>query len=346
MPGTFTPELTFGPYQSGMWQETGGLSYRTMLLNSVALSLDFITSTVLDSRVVATGGANGTVTNSSGVLVTASAPRYDYSPTAIGTIRGLLVEEARTNLFLNSNLAGTNLATQNVAVTAQAYTISFYGTGSITLTGAAAAVVNGSGAYPTRVTSTFTPAAGTLTCTVAGTVQYAQIEVGGFASSFIPTAGATVTRTSDSLSMTGVDFTSWYNAVAGTFLVEFIPGLAATGTFRTLGNVNSATAAGVFINTVGSYRTGLAGAADAGTGNAVNYGVVNKSASAFEASTQAISCLNGGTVATGTYDWSSATNGLYLGLRGAGTAGLFGWLRTVAFYGSRLPDSQLQSLTT
>lgn len=346
MPGTFTPELTFGPYQSGMWQETGGLSYRTLLLNSLALSLDFTTSIILDSRVSATGGANGTVTNSSGVLVTASAPRFDYSPTALGTLKGLLVEESRTNLFLNSDLIGTNLATQNVTVTAQPYTITFYGTGSITLYGAATATINGTGAYPTRVVSTFTPTAGMLTCTVAGTVQYAQIEAGSFETSFIPTAGATVTRSADVLTMSGTNFTSWFNGASGTFITEAIPPVN-TGVLRWL-ICDTSVGKGGFISSAGNASSGLVFGGDATSANTVNYGKnsVNKFAFAYDGTNAAITCLNGGAVATGTNDWHTGSSGITLASRTGGFQPLNGWLRKVSFYNSRLPNGQLQSLTT
>ena len=213
------------------------------------LSLDFLTP-VLDGRITASGGANGTRLNSSGLIVAATTPRFDYDPVTLAC-KGLLVEEARTNLFLNSKIDGSNLSTQGVSVTAQVYTISFYGTGSITLSGAATATINGAGAYPNRVTSTFTPSAGTLTCTVAGTVQFAQIEVGSFATSFIPTAGSTVTRTADSLTMTGTNFSSWFNASEGTFVVEFEPP-AVLSTFPVLLGHDSGSTAGMYLfsNTV------------------------------------------------------------------------------------------------
>lgn len=308
-----------------------------------SMSLDFTTAT-LDSRVSATGGANGSRTNSAGALVAATAPRFDYSPTAIGTIMGLLVEEGSTNLFLNSVLAGTNLSTQSVTVTATAYTISFYGTGSITLSGAATATINGSGAYPTRVTSTFTPSAGSLTCTVSGTVQYAQIENKSFATSFIPTAGATVTRTADICAMTGTNFTNWYNASTGTFIVEAtLP--SAISALRFLAS-NTGGSSGGFVNSSSSLRAGLGGGSDAGTANTVSYGVSNKFAIAYDGTDKAIACLNGGAVATGTSDWSTGGTALYLGTRLGGIQSLNGIIRTLTFYNTRLSNAGLQALTT
>jgi hypothetical protein len=58
-----------------------------------------LTNGQLPGWLSASGGANGTVTNSSGVIVSASAPRFDYTG---GTANGLLIEEGRTNVALYS----------------------------------------------------------------------------------------------------------------------------------------------------------------------------------------------------------------------------------------------------
>lgn len=167
------------------------------------LDLNFVSGT-LDSRVTFTRASSATRVNASGVLevITSGNPRFTYDPVTLSAL-GLLIEEQRTQLLLNSLIDGTNLSTQSVTVTAQAYTLSFFGTGTITLSGTSTGAKVGTGAYPTRSTFTFTPTAGTLTLTVTGTVQYAQLEAGSFATSFIPTAGASVTRAADSATMTG-----------------------------------------------------------------------------------------------------------------------------------------------
>jgi hypothetical protein len=185
------------------------------------MALDF-TSALLDSRVTFTRSGNtATVTNSSGVIVAINAdlPRFDFDPTTL-VCKGLLIENARTNALLNSLIDGTSLTTQLVTVTAAARTFSFYGTGTVVLSGAHSATVVGTGAYPTRTTLTFTPSAGVLTLTVSGTVQFAQLEIGSVSTSFIPTAATAVTRNADVATMTGTNFSSWYNQTEGTMVVE------------------------------------------------------------------------------------------------------------------------------
>lgn len=98
--------------------------------------------------------------------------------------KGPLIEPARTNLFLNS----TAPVTQNITTTAQAYTVTVLGTGSITLSGTA------TGTATQGSPLTVTASAGTLTCTVTGTLTRVNVEAGAFGTSFIDTAATTVTR--------------------------------------------------------------------------------------------------------------------------------------------------------
>jgi hypothetical protein len=48
----------------------------------------------------------------------------------------------------------------------------------------------------------------------------AQMEVGAFPTSYIPTTTATVTRAADVASITGANFSSWYNQSEGSFIVN------------------------------------------------------------------------------------------------------------------------------
>ena len=151
-----------------------------------------------------------------GTLQTAAIdePRIEYDP-ATGAVRGLLIEEARTNLLLNSD----TLATQSVTVTAVPHTLSFYGTGTVTLSGASTAgPLVGTGASD-RVSLTFTPSAASLTLTLSGSATRAQLEAGPYATSYIPTTSAAVTRAAD-VCITSV-LNPWFNEDEGTFFCEF-----------------------------------------------------------------------------------------------------------------------------
>ena len=102
---------------------------------------------------------------------------------------GRTVAKAEENLLLNS----ASLATQTRAVTATAHTLSFSGTGTVTLTGASTAgPLVGTG--PDRVVLSFTPTAGNLTLTVSGDVLEAQLEARSFATAYTPTTTQPITR--------------------------------------------------------------------------------------------------------------------------------------------------------
>lgn len=197
-----------------------GSPARRQLRNSAkappTLDLSFVRGgNVLDSRITFVRASVATYFDAAGVMQTASTntPRFDYHPVT-HVPRGLLIEEARTNLLLNS----ATLATQNVTVTAAATTLSFTGTGTVTLTGASTAgPLVGTGAA-TRVDLTFTPTAGSLTCTVSGTVTNAQVETGASASSYIPTTVAAATRAAELPSMV---LGSWFSNTSGTYAVTF-----------------------------------------------------------------------------------------------------------------------------
>ena len=142
-----------------------------------------------------------------GVMQTATVntPRVTYNPITL-VCQGVLYEPARTNLVASSDTP----VTQNITVTNTAYTLSFYGTGTLTLSGTSVNTLVGTGVYPNRVTLTFTPTAGTLTLTITGTVQYAQLEAGAFVTSYISSTQGT--RAADTF--TGVSPCVVYSNVA------------------------------------------------------------------------------------------------------------------------------------
>ena len=316
-----------------------------------SISLNFLTSTTLDPRITFARASSATYTNASGNLASAvnNVPRFDYSPTSIGTPMGFLVEGQATNLFLNSTIDGTSLSTQTITTTATATTISFYGTGTIVLSGTATATIIGTGAYPSRKTYTFTPTAGALVCAVTGTVQYAQAEAQSFASSFIPTAGATATRAADSALVTGANFAAWFNQSQGTLAAEFMP-YFITAPYMVWGMNDGS---GVNIHRILPYVGGLDGktATASGTGEVLGAqpanNAVTKAAWAYSSGSFALA-TNGALMGTASNVFVMPTvSQAMIGTPGGsgGVSTFNGWIRAVSFYPTRLPNGQLQTLT-
>jgi len=276
-------------------------------------------------------------------------PRFDYDPVTLQP-KGLLIEEQRQNLLLNATIDGANLVTQSVTVTAVAHTLSFYGTGQIVLSGTASATVTGTGAYPTRKTLTFTPTAGSLTLTVTGTVQYAQLEIGAFATSFIPTAGSQVTRTADVATIVGSNFFSWYNPNQWSLLTTFDCYSANTSGNYTVfsisdllggitNKVNMDTGTNIrtfnYTNTVNNYILSSLTTFTANTYFKFATGLTAGSVAAV---------VNNGTVQTSTAMTTMPAN--IVQLRLFDNSYLNGHIKQISYYSTRLPNSTLQSLTS
>lgn len=81
-------------------------------------------------------------------------------------------------------LATTTLSTQSVTLLAAPHTLSFTGTGTLTLTGASTAGPLVGTGVSDRVSLTFTPSAGSVTFTVSGSVTLAQLEYGSVAGTY------------------------------------------------------------------------------------------------------------------------------------------------------------------
>jgi hypothetical protein len=231
--------------------------------------------------------ASGTLRND----LAANQPRYDWSTGK----RRLLLEPMAWNSLLNSAV----LVTQTRAVTAQVYTLSFYGTGSIALSGPHTANVVGTGENA-RTVYTFTPTAGDLVLTVTGTVTRAQLEATAFATSWIPTTGAPVQRQKEDMVLTTYGL-MLHQQTVGTMRIRgrlhYVPPAAGNGRriFGTAaltgnGGLIAETPTQAAIATVGTTYLATLGSGSWLTGYALAF--------AFGGGTTAAS-INGGTVATG-----------------------------------------------
>ena len=191
-------------------------------------------------------------------VVPANRVRIDYS----NGKPCFLIEPQRTNLVYPSNVATTQVR----AVTAVQNTLSFYGTGTVTLSGAFSGSLVGTGAN-NRVSLTFTPTAGNLTLTVSGTVTDWQLEAGSNATSYIPTVTSSVTRNNDNtykdniINLIGQTEGSIYvefdrtTEIAGTkhLLTIYGDGLTTNSLFLTTSNnTNDSIVCAIRVNSVAS----------------------------------------------------------------------------------------------
>jgi hypothetical protein len=267
-------------------------------------------------------------------------PRFDYDPVTLQP-KGLLIEEQRTNLLLNTSILGT----QVVTVTAAAHTLSFYGTGTIVLSGAFVGTVTGTGAYPTRTTLTFTPIVGVLTVTVTGSVTSAQLEAGAFATSYIPTVASQVTRAADNASMIGNNFARWYNQTQGTLFVQGITSPRTTAVANAE-HVVSITSTLSMLRGASSVSLGwFIGSASFRAFSFTSATALFKSAGAYLAGDNAAT-LNGGSLVTDSGSTYGSPSSLFIGANSSGVLYMNGTIARIAYYNRRLANTELQGITS
>jgi len=118
--------------------------------------------------------ATATAYQANGASVGGAGNHAIQSTAGSRPIRGRMPKAGIRNLLT----ATATLATQNVTTTNVQHTLSFTGTGTVTLSGTSTAgPLVGTGVND-RVSLTFTPTAGTLTLTVTGSVTLAQLQTG------------------------------------------------------------------------------------------------------------------------------------------------------------------------
>ena len=179
----------------------------------------------------------------------------------------------------------------------------------------------------------------------------AQLEAGAFATSYIPTVASQVTRAADAASMTGTNFSSWYNQSEGTFFAQFVPASSSFGINRTLflssdGTVNNY--AGFRYTDSGSRPTLSVVAANTTqaampTGTMVA-GTSSKMAGAYKVNDFATS-RDAGTVGTDTSGTVPVVTQAEIGML-AGTSVGTQTISKLAYYPLRMTNAQLQAMTT
>jgi hypothetical protein len=180
----------------------------------------------------------------------------------------------------------------------------------------------------------------------------AQLEAGAFATSYIPTVASTVSRSADVATMTGTNFSTWYNQAEGTFVAEIsLNNAPAVATFSLYSVSDNTANERIFVGTgFGSGGNINALVTDGGVLQAqtINGGLASaglyKYGNAYAANDFA-SVANGGSAVTDASGTLPTVDRLYIGASAVGTAPINGHIRAIAYYNTRLPNTQLQTLT-
>ena len=196
---------------TGAWQQFYVLStslpqaegLQVMLWDSVSTSN---TADILIAQSVTSAVTYETTPRPNDQVVTGATayygPRFPYVYNGAWTPNGFLVEKAATNLYLTDLIP----ATQPITVSnATAYATSFYGTGTLTLSGALTQIMNGSATPGARAFYTGTTATTSLTATDTSltSTAYPQVELGSYATTPIINGASALTRNVDTVSATG-----------------------------------------------------------------------------------------------------------------------------------------------
>jgi hypothetical protein len=180
----------------------------------------------------------------------------------------------------------------------------------------------------------------------------AQLEAGAFATSYIPTTTAQVTRIADSATMTGTNFSSWYNATEGTLFAEAAAYRGGGATQRRIFVVDDGTA-----NNRMTLRFDITPTNVAFTDNVSGVLVGNitsastvvadtfyKNAGAYKLDDFAFG-LSGTLVGTDTSAAVPAVNAARIGCSSTGEQ-INGWIKRISYYPRRLTNSELQAITS
>jgi len=203
--------------------------------------------------------------------------------------------------------------------------------------------------YPTNTTN-ITPSS--IAANAGLYIWGAQLEVGSFATSYIPTNGSTVTRADDNAVISGTNFTNFYNASEGTIFAEYNTKATSSNTSKWAVSINDTTtnnyiAVSTFntnkyainIKTSGSTLLSIQGG-----GNVVS-GEFFKSAGSY-----LVNDIDGaidGTLLTENTSASIPTGLTRMEIGRGWSSGqqLEGHIKSIKYYNKKITNAQLQSLT-
>jgi hypothetical protein len=184
----------------------------------------------------------------------------------------------------------------------------------------------------------------------------AQLETGAFATSYIPTTTTSLTRNADVVSMTGTNFSDWYNQAAGAFAVSFDRIAAMSASFsggqpRTL-RVTNTGATDFFIlggnSSFGEQLIGRASGVDTvsiQTGVQITANTVATECFGYAVNNFALS-VNGASAQTDVSGANPATmDVLHIGDGVTATRNINGHVRKISYWPQRITNAEVQAFS-
>ena len=174
----------------------------------------------------------------------------------------------------------------------------------------------------------------------------AQLEAGAFATSYIPTTSSTVTRNADNASMTGTNFSSWYNTNQGTLYAEHISNYTKTGNQYIAEIYSDGSNRAVIID--GYFAmAGVNGTPVVVTPSSLG-STIKQAISWYSNTGISTNYQNGTSYALSSSGYQKPFNTLVIGQytsAGGNQSQLNGYIRKIAYWPQALSNTQLQALT-
>jgi hypothetical protein len=296
-----------------------------------------------DKIIVDNGAAMG-----SGITQTITTAAATYTFSAFAKIG----EFNRVGLLVRDNASAGNNASVIFSLV----------DGSITTAAATAGTFTGASATSTLVANGFYRVTLTFTSTGASALRTrvtvydsvattgdgtkgifawgAQLEAGAFATSYIPTEASAVTRNNDVATMTGTNFSSWYNASQGAITVWFDTNATGQGGVFSINNGSSAQRI--------DYRSGAASGYVFINGGLAMFlgsptkGILRKACVAIKNADFA-GQVTGGTFRTATDAIPTGLSTLNIGSLDGPTHFVNGHIAKILYYPQRLINAEVQS---
>jgi len=178
----------------------------------------------------------------------------------------------------------------------------------------------------------------------------AQVEVGSFPTSYIPTTTTALTRSADVAEITGSNFSSWYNQSEGSFYYEGaarnnpLNGLRFVSGTHPRSFLNSGSAGNNNVGSYdGTYSVGL-GEVDPGVGG-IDWQDGAKAAVSWSSDTRTITKDGQVPYTAISNQHNIAETQVYLNRSSNGTSILSGTIARLTYFPDRLEDSVLQAIT-